>query len=51
MKRRYRAEAPARDIKAFMKPALKWLAREFWEIADELERLHPEVLFGKGKAE
>ena len=51
MKRRYRTEAPEKDTKAFMKSALKWLAREFWEIEDELEKLHSEVLFGKGKAE
>ncbi|WP_166850905.1 hypothetical protein [Isoptericola sp. BMS4] len=51
MKRRYRTEAPERDTKAFMKSALKWLAREFWEIEDELERLHSDVLFGKGKSE
>ncbi len=34
-----------------MKSALKWLAREFWEIEDELEKLHSDVLLGKGKAE
>lgn len=32
MKRRYRTSAPEKDVKAFMKSALKWLAREFWEI-------------------
>ncbi len=46
MKRRYRTDAPAKDIKAFMKSALKWLAQEFWAIEDELEKLHSELLFG-----
>ncbi|WP_303105374.1 hypothetical protein [Kocuria sp.] len=48
MKRRHRTDAPERETKAFMVPALKWLAREFWEIEDELEKLHSEVLFGGG---
>lgn len=51
MKRRYRTTAPEKDTKAFMKSALKWLAREFWKIEDELETLHSEVLFGKGMPE
>ena len=51
MKRGYRTAAPARDTKAFMKSALKWLSREFWEIEDELETLHSEVLFGNGMPE
>lgn len=34
-----------------MATALKWLAQEFWEIEDELEKLHSEVLFGKGQSE
>lgn len=51
MKRRYRTESPERDTKAFMKSALKWLACEFWEIEDEFEKLHSEVLFGRGKPE
>ena len=38
MKRRYRTEAPEKDTKAVMKSALRWLAREFWEIEDELSR-------------
>lgn len=51
MKRRYRTEAPEKETKALKKSALKWLAREFWEIEDELEELHSKVLFGKDKAE
>lgn len=51
MKRRYRTEAPEKDTKGFMKSALKWLDREFWEIKDELEKLHSEVLLCKEKAE
>jgi len=51
MKRRYRSDAPQKDTKAFMATALKWLAQEFWEIEDELEKLHSEVLFGKGLSE
>ena len=51
MKRRYRTLAPEKDTKAFMKSALKWLAREFSEIENELEKLHAEALFGEGKAE
>ncbi|PPF50144.1 MULTISPECIES: hypothetical protein [unclassified Rathayibacter] len=47
MKRRYRTDAPTKDSKAFMKSALKWLAQEFWEIEDELEKLHSEILFEK----
>ncbi len=39
-KRRYRTLAPEKDTKAFMKSALEWLAREFWEIENELEKLH-----------
>jgi len=50
MKRRYRTDAPAKDSKAFMKSALKWLAQEFWAIEDELEKLHSEVLFGGSEA-
>lgn len=51
MKRRYRTLAPEKDTKAFMTSALKWLAREFSEIENELEKLHAEALFGEGKAE
>jgi len=51
MKRRYRTDAPERDSRAFMATSLKWLAQEFWEIEDELERLHSEVLFGRGQTE
>ncbi|GAA1350990.1 hypothetical protein GCM10009636_10780 [Arthrobacter koreensis] len=50
MKHRYRTLAPEKDTKAFMKSALKWLAREFWEIENELEKLHSEVLFRRGQS-
>lgn len=49
MKRRYRADAPSKDSKAFMKGALEWLAQEFWAIEDELEILHSEILLGGGE--
>lgn len=47
MKRSWRTDAPAREMKAFNTNALRWLAQEFWEIEEELERLHSEVLFGQ----
>lgn len=51
LKRRYRTKAPEMDMKPFMKSDLEALAREFWEIEDELERLHSQVLFGEGESE
>ncbi|WP_146112918.1 hypothetical protein [Arthrobacter sp. MYb214] len=47
MKRSYRTDAPEKDIKAFMPNSLKWLAAEFWELEDEIEKLHSQVIFGK----
>lgn len=44
MKRSWRTDAPEREMKAFTKNALEWLAREFWGIEDELEGLHSKVL-------
>lgn len=49
MKRSWRTEAPEREMKAFTKEALTWLAQEFWEIEDELEALHSQVLFGRNE--
>lgn len=51
MKRRYRTDAPEKDIKAFMATSLKWLAAEFWELEDELEKLHSQVLFSKNQTD
>lgn len=45
MKRSWKTKAPEREMKAFTKDALTWLAQEFWEIEDELEALHSQVLF------
>lgn len=47
MKRSWRTDAPERDVKAFTRNALGWLAQEFWEIEEELEQLHGNVLFGE----
>lgn len=49
MKRSWRTEAPEREMKAFTKNALTWLAQEFWEIEDELEALHSQVLFDRNE--
>lgn len=49
MKRSWKTEAPEREVKAFTKNALRWLAQEFWEIEEELEALHSKVLFNKNK--
>lgn len=40
MKRSWKTDAPERDVRAFTRNALEWLAREFWEIEAELEDLH-----------
>lgn len=45
MKRSWRTSAPEREMKAFTKNALEWLAQEFWGIEEELEELHSQVLF------
>lgn len=45
MKRSWKTDAPERDIRAFTRNALEWLAQEFWEIEAELEDLHTKVLF------
>jgi len=47
MKRSWRTDAPEREIKAFTKNALEWLAQEFWGILEELEDLHSKVLFSE----
>jgi len=49
MKRSWKTEAPEREIKAFTKNALSWLAQEFWEIEEELEKLHSKALFDKSE--
>lgn len=49
MKRSWKTPAPEREVKAFTKNALKWLAQEFWEIEAELEALHSAVLFGQAE--
>lgn len=51
MKRSWRTAAPERELKAFTFNALRWLSQEFWEIEEELERIHSEVLFGKQNEE
>jgi hypothetical protein len=45
MRRSWRTDAPEREMKAFTKSALEWLAQEFWGIQEELEDLHSKVLF------
>lgn len=47
MKRSWRTGAPEREMKAFTKNALEWLAQEFWGIEEELEELHSKVLFNE----
>lgn len=47
MKRSWRTGAPEREMKAFTKNALAWLAQEFWGIEEELEKLHSKVLFNE----
>jgi hypothetical protein len=49
MKRSWRTDAPEREMKAFTKNALKWLAQEFWGIEAELEDLHSKVLFNENE--
>lgn len=51
MKRKWRSEAPEREIKAFTRNALSWLAQEFWEIEEELEEIHSEMLFKRDQEE
>lgn len=47
MKRSWKTDAPEREIRAFTKNALKWLAQEFWGLEEELEDLHSKVLEGE----
>ncbi len=44
LKRSWRTDAPEREVKAFTKNALEWLAQEFWGIEEELEDIHSKVL-------
>jgi hypothetical protein len=45
MKRSWKTDAPERDVRAFTRNALEWLAQEFWDIEGELEDLHTKALF------
>ena len=45
MKRSWRTDAPERDVRAFTRNVLEWLAQEFWNIEAELEDLHTKALF------
>lgn len=45
MKRSWKTGAPQRDVRAFTRNALEWLAQEFWDIEAELEDLHTKALF------
>lgn len=47
MKRSWKTDAPERDVKAFTRNALEWLAQEFWDIEAELEDLHTKALFDR----
>lgn len=47
MKRSWRTEGPERELKAFTKNGLEWLALELWDIEDELEGLHTKALFNE----
>lgn len=49
MKRSWKTDAPEREMKAFTKIALEWLAQEFWAIEAELEDLHSKVLFNENE--
>lgn len=45
MKRSWRTDGPERDVRAFTRTALEWLAQEFWDIEGELEDLHTKALY------
>lgn len=47
MKRSWRTDGPERDVRAFTRTALEWLAQEFWDIEAELEDLLTKALFDR----
>lgn len=47
LKRSRRTEKPEREVKVLSADSLRQLAQQFWEIEEELERLHSEAIFGR----